>query len=106
MTTYEVYSKKVEQIMEETNKNISNERSKIIKLLVTILILFLISLILKKVASKYYADSEKLYIITKVGGFYFGSFNWFYFAIFIYYLIISLYSFTNLKGFGIRLGIG
>jgi len=65
-TTGEVYAKKIEQVIQETNENISTEISNIFKLGIIILILFAFTVIAKMAMKKYVVDDDKHYTGNKL----------------------------------------
>jgi len=70
-TTLEVYSKKIDQIIEETHEKITNEIWHMVKLAVTIAILFLLTLGAKTAMKKYIEDDDKYYTTNKLINFFF-----------------------------------
>jgi hypothetical protein len=65
-TTGEVYSKKIEQIIQETKENIANEISNIFNLLIIIAVLLAFSVIAKILMKKYVEDDDKHYTGNKL----------------------------------------
>jgi len=70
-TTLEVYSKKIEQVIEETKGNITNEIEHIIKLSIILAILFLLTVVAKTAMKKYIEDDDKYYTTNKLINFFF-----------------------------------
>ncbi len=57
-TTYEVYNKKIEQLMLETEKNVAQEVYKTIKIASIILVIFVLSFIVKLALRRYIKDED------------------------------------------------
>lgn len=57
-TTYEVYNKKIEQLMLETEKNVSQEVYKTIKIAAIIFVIFVLSFIVKLALRRYIKDED------------------------------------------------
>jgi small-conductance mechanosensitive channel len=70
-TTGEVYSKKIEQIIQETNDNISAEIRNVFNLLIAIFILFIFMFIAKIAMKKYIQDDDRHYTTNKLINFFF-----------------------------------
>jgi small-conductance mechanosensitive channel len=68
-STYNVYSRRVEQIVLETNQNIKNQINKSVKLAFFIFILFFLSFLIKLGLKKYYSENESYFVTTKVVNF-------------------------------------
>ncbi len=65
-TTGEVYAKKIDQVIAETNENISEEINSVFKLMIIILVLFAIAVIAKVLMKKYVDDDDKHYTGNKL----------------------------------------
>ena len=65
-TTDEVYSRKIEQVIIETQTQITNQIEKTINMLIVIAILFVISFLLKLALKKYFSQNENYYMANKV----------------------------------------
>ena len=68
-STYNVYSRRVEQIILETNQNIKNQINKTIKLAFFIILLFVVAFLVKFALKKYYSENESYFVTTKVVNF-------------------------------------
>lgn len=65
-TTSEVYTKRVEQIILETNNKISLQAKKTLKLAVLIAIFFIVSFLLKVALRKYLSENDRYYMVNKI----------------------------------------
>jgi len=70
-TTHEVYSRKIDQVVQEVKKSISNEIEHEIRLIIIISLLFLIALAAKMAMKKYIEDDDKYYTTNKLINFFF-----------------------------------
>ncbi|MCK5110631.1 MAG: mechanosensitive ion channel [Arcobacteraceae bacterium] len=70
-TTGEVYAKKIEQVIAETNENITAEISNVFKLLIIIAVLFAMTIIAKIAMKKYVKEDDKHYTGNKLINFIF-----------------------------------
>jgi len=70
-TTGEVYLKKIEQIIQETNDNIASEINNTFKIIIIIFVIFLLTLIAKYAMKKYVEDDDKHYTGNKLINFFF-----------------------------------
>ncbi|VAY86220.1 MscS family mechanosensitive ion channel [hydrothermal vent metagenome] len=84
-TTGDVYAKKIDQVVQETNENISSEINHIFELLITILLLFIFAVIAKMAMKKYVVDDYKHYTGNKLINFTF----------IVLTIIIILFSYIN-----------
>ncbi|WP_419769924.1 MAG: mechanosensitive ion channel domain-containing protein [Candidatus Marinarcus sp.] len=65
-TTNNVYARKIEQVILETQSQISNQVEKSMKIIITIVVLFLISFLIKLTLKKYFSQNENYYMANKV----------------------------------------
>lgn len=65
-TTNEVYSKKIEQVILETNQKISEQASKTAKIVLIIVVMILLAFILKMIVKKYWSEKERYYVTNKI----------------------------------------
>jgi len=65
-TTNDVYVKRIDQIIQETNENISAEINNIFKLFIIILVLFGLTIVAKMGIKKYIKDDDKYYTGNKL----------------------------------------
>jgi len=65
-TTGEVYTKKIDQVILETNENITQEIKSIFRLIIIVIILFILSIIAKMVIKRYIEDDDKHYTGNKL----------------------------------------
>ncbi len=70
-TTGEVYSKKIAQIIQETNANIAEEISDVFKIIIIITVLFALAFIAKIMMKRYIKDDDKHYTGNKLINFVF-----------------------------------
>jgi len=70
-TTGEVYAKRIEQVIAETNDNISSEIANMFKLMTIIAILFGLTIIAKIMMKKYIQDDDRHYTTNKLINFFF-----------------------------------
>ena len=70
-TTGEVYRKRIDQVIAETNENIAIEISNIFKLFIIISVLFILTIIAKIAMKKYVKDDDKHYTGNKLINFIF-----------------------------------
>jgi small-conductance mechanosensitive channel len=68
-TTGEVYAKKIDQVILETNDNITQEIKSIFRLVMIVIILFILSIIAKLVIKRYVEDDDKHYTGNKLVNF-------------------------------------
>jgi small-conductance mechanosensitive channel len=81
-TTLEVYTRKIEQITEETQSHIADEITHMIRLSIIIAVLFLLSFASKTAMKKYVQDDDKYYTTNKL-------INFFFIVITIFILLFS-----------------
>ena len=65
-TTEEVYTRKIEQVILENKKQISDQIEKSLTILTIIFILFVISFLIKLTLKKYFSQNENYYMINKI----------------------------------------
>lgn len=65
-TTNNVYARKIEQVILETQSQINNQVEKLTKIVVIILILFIISFLIKLVLKRYFFQNENYYMVNKI----------------------------------------
>ncbi len=66
LTTDEVYTRKIEEVIIETKTQISNQVEKTITILIIIASLFVVSFLLKLALKKYFSQNENYYMANKV----------------------------------------
>jgi len=81
-TTLEVYTRKIEQITEETQVHITDEIAHMIRLTIIIAVLFLLSFAAKTAMKRYIQDDDKYYTTNKL-------INFFFIVITIFILLFS-----------------
>ncbi len=64
-TTEEVYTRKIEQVILENKKQISEQIEKTLTILTIILVLFIISFLIKLALKKYFSQNENFYMANK-----------------------------------------
>ncbi len=64
-TTEEVYTRKIEQVILENKKQISEQIEKTLTILTIILVLFIISFLIKLALKKYFSQNENYYMANK-----------------------------------------
>ena len=65
-TTSNVYSRKIEQVILETQSQISNQIEKSSKIIIAIVILFVISFLIKLILKRYFFQNENYYMVNKI----------------------------------------
>jgi small-conductance mechanosensitive channel len=65
-TTEEVYTRKIEQVILETKKQISQQIEKTLTILTIIFVLFVISFLIKLALKKYFSQNENYYMANKI----------------------------------------
>ena len=65
-TTSEVYTRKIEQVILETDKQIGEQVSKSFMIFITIAIVFIFAFLLKFTLKKYFSQNENFYMANKV----------------------------------------
>ncbi|MGD9553658.1 MAG: mechanosensitive ion channel family protein [Arcobacteraceae bacterium] len=65
-TTNNVYSRKIEQVILETQSQIGNQIEKSSKIIIAIVILFLISFLIKLILKRYFFQNENYYMVNKI----------------------------------------
>ncbi len=65
MTTYEVYSKKVDRILVEIKNDIKEQMKRALNIGIFIVIIIIISLMFKFISKKYIKDNERFYMANK-----------------------------------------
>lgn len=65
-TTEEVYTRKIEQVILETKKQISEQIEKTLTILTIIFVLFVISFVIKLGLKKYFSQNENYYMANKI----------------------------------------
>ncbi len=66
LTTDEVYTRKIEEVIIETKTQISNQVEKTITILIIIASLFVVSFLLKLALKKYFSQNENYYMANKI----------------------------------------
>ncbi len=70
-TTEEVYTRKIEQVILETQSKISNQIEKIFMILFIIFLLFIVNFLIKMTLKRYFSQTESYYMTNKVLNFLF-----------------------------------
>jgi small-conductance mechanosensitive channel len=65
-TTNNVYARKIEQVILETQSQIGNQVEKSSKIIIAIVILFLISFLIKLILKRYFFQNENYYMVNKI----------------------------------------
>lgn len=65
-TTSNVYARKIEQVVLETQSQISNQIEKSSKIIIAIVILFVISFLIKMILKRYFFQNENYYMVNKI----------------------------------------
>ena len=65
-TTEEVYTRKIEQVILENKKQISDQIQKGLTILTIVFVLFVISFLIKLALKKYFSQNENYYMINKI----------------------------------------
>lgn len=65
-TTNNVYTRKIEQVILETQTQINNQMEKSTKIIVIIIILFIISFLIKLILKRYFFQNENYYMVNKI----------------------------------------
>lgn len=65
-TTSNVYTRKIEQVILETQSQINNQIEKSMKIIMAIVILFVISFLIKLILKRYFFQNENYYMVNKI----------------------------------------
>lgn len=88
-TTNEVYSKKIDQIILETEEKIASQANKTLRIILLIAVLILVAFFIKSAVKKYWSQKDRYYVTNKIINF----------ILVFLILIVLLFSYTDNVGY-------